>query len=547
MPSFLDRIVAEREQRRGSTELAWPVGADVAMESAYGHESEFPQETYADYIATSNEVFSAASLRARLMSRLHLNLYRGDGTDKQLVEAGPARDLLRHVNPFWTPRRLARMDELSMCIWGETIWALEYQGGIPSEIWWLKASRVNPVPDRDNYLKGFIYTSASGERIPFWPHEIVWFRYPNPRDEFSAMSPLAAARLAADTAQAMMQSNRDLHANGLQLGGIVVPADGKLTFKDGQAEELEALLEKRWSKPRMRRRWAVLRYEAQFKAMDMSPKDAEFVDGLNLTLRQVLNTYGIPSPLQNDTEQTNYGNLKELHRWLWEGALIPDAELKADEIVEQFLPRFNTVPGSPDFAAYDFTQIEALQEAASEAWGRERQAIEVGRLTINEVRARHGEPSVPWGDAWWAPVNKSAVKAESNKPEGDTAPAGEGEPTAVKASGKDVRNVVEMIQKIYLGVGVVLTADEARELLNRAGAGLELPGPFPEPDDDADEPTAPELPPVADPADNETPPDDEDADEDGADEDGADELARFLAQLDEWRLTTVAPNGRTPQ
>lgn len=36
----------------------------------------------------------------------------------------------------------------------------------------------------------------------------------------------------------------------------------------------------------------------------------------------------------------------------------------------------------------------------------------------------------------------------------------------------DVRNVVEMIQKVYLGVGVVLSVEEARALLNRAGADL---------------------------------------------------------------------------
>lgn len=40
-----------------------------------------------------------------------------------------------------------------------------------------------------------------------------------------------------------------------------------------------------------------------------------------------------------------------------------------------------------------------------------------------------------------------------------------------------VRDLVEMVQKVYLGVGVVLSADEARELLNKAGAGLTGPAP----------------------------------------------------------------------
>lgn len=41
----------------------------------------------------------------------------------------------------------------------------------------------------------------------------------------------------------------------------------------------------------------------------------------------------------------------------------------------------------------------------------------------------------------------------------------------------DPRAIVEMVQKVYLGVGVVLTSEEARELLNRAGAGLAVPTP----------------------------------------------------------------------
>jgi HK97 family phage portal protein len=39
------------------------------------------------------------------------------------------------------------------------------------------------------------------------------------------------------------------------------------------------------------------------------------------------------------------------------------------------------------------------------------------------------------------------------------------------------RAVAELVQKIYLGVGKVLTAEEARRIANRAGAGLDIPGP----------------------------------------------------------------------
>lgn len=46
------------------------------------------------------------------------------------------------------------------------------------------------------------------------------------------------------------------------------------------------------------------------------------------------------------------------------------------------------------------------------------------------------------------------------------------DPEAVITSESSPRELAEMIQKIYLGVGTVLSSDEARELLNRAGASL---------------------------------------------------------------------------
>jgi len=38
-------------------------------------------------------------------------------------------------------------------------------------------------------------------------------------------------------------------------------------------------------------------------------------------------------------------------------------------------------------------------------------------------------------------------------------------------------SAVEAVQKAYLGVGKVITSDEARQLVNQAGADLPIPGP----------------------------------------------------------------------
>lgn len=412
------------EARRKAKERAWPVGAGAlaGYEDVHGHDqTRFSPEEYGDYIATSNDIYSAAQLRARLLSSLRLEAYRGRGTDKLAMPDHPSGRLLRYVNPFWTGHRLARMDELSMSLWGMSYWAVEKDRKVPKELWWLKPSRVKPVPHESGYLKEFLYESVTGQVIPFRPDEIVWFRYPNPIEEFSALSPLAAARLAADSSTAMMQSNRNLFKQGLQLGGLITPPEDKVSFTQDQATDLERLMQRRFTGSDRAHRWAVLRFEAQFKALNITPKDAEFAVGMNMTLRQVCNAYGIPSPLLNDLEHATLANVRELMRGFWENTLVPDAEFKAADIEEQYLPMWRGT--RPDHVAYDFTQVPSLQESASEAWGRDRQAIEVGLLTINEVRKSKGLPAVAWGDVYWAPVNKSAVTDNNSKPQGDTAAA----------------------------------------------------------------------------------------------------------------------------
>jgi HK97 family phage portal protein len=425
----------ERIETARNPQAAWRVGPGslTTSERRTGHDDElFSPESYGDYLATSNEIYSAAQLRARLMSSVDLKLYDKDGPEKREQTGGPEYTLLRRVNPFWTRRRLARMDELAMCIWGETYWALEPgAGGAPGEIWWLKPSRVKPVPHESGYLAGFLYyPAAGGEPIPFRTDEIVWFRYPNPLDEFSAMSPLAAARLAADTASAMMKSNRYLFTQGLQMGGVVTPANDKVTFTDGQAEDLASMLDKRFKGVDKAHRWAVLRFEAQFQKMQISPKDAEYVEGLNLTLRQIANAYGIPVPLLNDLSHATLANAREYERILWTHALVPDAKLRAEEIVEQFLPRFRT---RTTWAEFDFSQVAALQESETEQWSREAEQIRVGGITINEWRKKHGKPPVKWGDVWHAPVNTSPVVDETGVRGADPAAAPDPDPGQASA------------------------------------------------------------------------------------------------------------------
>lgn len=405
----LERIQARKLARE---RRAWPVGQGSVMgtDSSWGHDTSlFSPIEYGDYLATSNDIYSVVSSRARLMSGLQLRFYKGRGSQKVEKPDSTAAKVYQQVNDFWSAERLERMDELAMGVWGHTAWAIEPAGrnGEPTQIWWMKPSQLRPVPDEEKYLRGFLYEPvAGGQPIPFEPHEVVWFRYPNPLDEFAPLSPLGAARLAADTASAMQQANRNLFTNGMMAGGVIVPGNDKVSFSQEQATDLERQFASRMKGVDKAHRWAVLRYEANLQALNVTPKDAEYIAGLGMSFRQVCRAFGMQSALQGDMEHATLANVSGFEKLEWTRTLVPDSMLRAAEIREQYLPRF---PGAPDHCEYDYTQVAALQESATEAWTREAQAIDRGAITINEWRRGKGMPAVPWGDKPYMPVNKAPL------------------------------------------------------------------------------------------------------------------------------------------
>jgi len=399
-------------ERLRSASRAFVLGQGVVdpMDRSYGHPTEtFSPEEYGNYIATSNAVFSCITLRANMLSGLPLRIYRIRQGIKVEVTEGRLCELLQKVNPFWTTRRLIEMTEKSLLLWGKAFWFCERgsNGRVPPrEIWWGRPDRVRVVPDAVNYISKFYYFPLTGgEPIPFEPSEVIWFRYGNPIDEYEGLSPLAAARLAADLGNAAAKSNMKFFQQGMQLGGAILPKNNVVLTKD-QAAEIENKLERRYSGADRAHRWAVFRTEFEMKQFGITAKDAEFPFTLSWTLEEVARAYGIPLDLIGG--QRTYQNVEAAERAIWIRTLKPEADFIADEINEQLLPMFS---GDADLVAFDFSGIDALGESETAAWERARGQIQEGAITINQWRSDRGMEPVAWGDVWWAPMGRIPVSS----------------------------------------------------------------------------------------------------------------------------------------
>jgi len=406
-----DRVAARLQPR--TREIPVPAVAPWEEGQPYSTEETAPAK-YGDYLATSNDVYSCAWLRAKTLSPLPWLVHGGGG--KLLEPQAPLPSLLRRPNPHMTGLKVKAHVELCLAIWGRAVLLLERGSPNlrvpPREMWPVKPTLIRAVPHRTDFISGYIYQPpGGGAAIPLRPDEVIDISYPNPTDLYAPLPPMAAVRLAAEVASESMKANRQLFRQGMSVGGFVMPPDKDASYTAEQAHELEKLISQRFSGSANAHRWQVLRYFLTLKDMAVTPKDAQWIEGANLTFRQVARGMGVPPPLVGDAEYATLANLTVYERALWEHTLQFEAEYISAEMTRQLVPAFQAASR----IELDLSDVVALQEDETVKWRREKDQIDRGAITINEWRVEQGLDKVPWGDAWWAPLTVAPV-ADGERP-----------------------------------------------------------------------------------------------------------------------------------
>lgn len=380
-------------------------------------------------------VYRAVSLISGTIATLPLKSYRdrSDGTrtrvDTFLDQPGGPDGLTQFE---WTELVLVHL-----LLWGNA-YLLHLVGGAGQLVGLIplhpSAVDVKPVKTKEEearffpWRKYFTVTKTDGTQQDLTPLEITHITALS-TDGLKGLSPIEVNRQSIGTGLAGEQAAARMFSSGMFVSGLVTTEDDVDT---AEAEQIKAGLDAKVTGVDNAGKLAFVNRNLKFTPWTMPATDAQFIESRIHQVEEVSRIFGIPPHLLGQTEkQTSWGSgVTEQNRGLARYTLMPWTSR-----VEQRLSRLLV---SRQTCEYDYAGL--LQGSAQEEIQMLIDQIAAGILTADEARrVRNLEPLGP-----------GAV---------------------------DPRALVEMVQKVYLGVGTVLTSDEARELLNRAGAGLAVPAP----------------------------------------------------------------------
>lgn len=298
----------------------------------------------------------------------------------------PAARVWSGVNDFYTTIEFIETIQQHLELVGEAwIHVISNAAGTPVELWPLRPDRMSPVPDRDEYIVGYVYRApGTGQPIPIPREDIIFLRQPSPLDPYRGHGVVQAIIADLEGERLAAEWNRNFFYNSAEPGGVVeLPemnpqefSDYVLTWRQNHqgtrnAHRIAFLPNAKWVERKYTQR------DMQFKDLRLSNRDT------------VLGAFGMPHHLMGLSEGMSRANAEASQYMFAQWLLVPRAERLKQALNERFAPRFG-----PD-VSFDFddpTPVDADQQLRE---GIEGYKADI--LDLNEARRRLGEDAVADG------------------------------------------------------------------------------------------------------------------------------------------------------
>jgi HK97 family phage portal protein len=322
------------------------------------------------------------------VASITMELHQGRGRQTKTIDEHPLLDLLAAPNPEQDYHDLITSVVSHYMITGNTYLERTDEDDIETmELYALRPDRVRIVPGEYGTPAAYEY-AVNGMTRRFQVEvdrdirPVLHLKRFNPLDDWYGMSALDPASWAIDTHSGAARWNKALLDNAGAPSGAFVFAgnvDNGGTMSDEQHARLKEQLTESVQGARNAGRPLLLEGGLDWKSIGIDPERMQFVEGKNLSAREIAFSLGVPPMLLGIPGDNTYSNYAEANRAFYRQTVIPLAMKIARALTAWMEPHLERgmrlVP--------DLDTIEALNSERRELWDKlEKSQI----ITLNEKR-----------------------------------------------------------------------------------------------------------------------------------------------------------------
>ena len=207
----------------------------------------------------------------------------------------------------------------------------------PDEMWVIPPHMIQPIPDANLYLKGYLYTTGAGQEFFLAPHEIVQFKNFNPFSRFTGLSKVESiARIAQGDMGMSDWNTRFFKDNNARLASV-------MTFEQMIADPTWEKIKNDTREAARKREMLMLRGVGQggvnWLQNSISQKDMEFLAGRQANKEEIMGTLA-PGLFTWLSGQSTYSNANANRAAFNELAVYPIHVMMNEKITNSILPAY---------------------------------------------------------------------------------------------------------------------------------------------------------------------------------------------------------------
>lgn len=341
---------------------------------------------YGHVYRTSSPVYIVVEFHAWQISQIGLKVYRRQAdNDRESLDDSPLARLFDEPAPGLTYEALMHGAVADLDIYGNAYW-LKLEAAGDRMVIPLPPLKVTPVGGNLIQSAAYRLDTTTGQR-EYPASDIVHFRRYNPDDPRIGVSPLEPLRSILAEDAAATAHRRGFWENFARLEGVLTSPQG---LSDVAYERLRADWQNLYAGADNAGKTAILEEGTDFKAISVSPKDAEFIEGRKQVLETVARAYNIPVSLLGLTDTATYASQEEFHTQLYVDTLGPWLKMLAGRIQREVVPWFTDDPE----VYVEFNIEEKLRGSFDQQANAVRALGGVPIFSVNELRARYNMPRI---------------------------------------------------------------------------------------------------------------------------------------------------------
>ena len=370
--------------------------------------------------------YAAINKKAKAAASVPWYVYREqpDGTYEK-VNRHPLQMLLDKPNPFTSRNNMIERLIMQLDLAGNSLFQIVTVGGRAVELWNINPDMIQPIADREEFIKEYEVRGLKGqppERIP--AGEVLHVMYLDPSNQYWGIAPLQVAAKTVDTDTEAINWNKVSLQNRAVTDGVF---SIKEPLNEMQYNELRQQVRQQHQGAQNARMPWILGAGAEWQQMSLSPADMDFIEGRRMTREEICAVFQVPPPLVGILDKANYSNMQEARRVFWLDTIIPLLDDLKESFNRALAPYFE--PGI--VIDYDTSEVDALTENVNDKIETANKLFSMGvPFNIINERLDLGFDPIEGGDLGYLPASLLPASAAGKYLSGASLPKPIEEPGA---------------------------------------------------------------------------------------------------------------------